>query len=117
MITVATRPRGSGRAPPCRRPTEPGAPGWHRGPPPPQYVIVRRTRAGTPAATENGGMSDVTTEFAPMTQRSPIVTPVVTTTFTPHHTLSPIRVGPLVVKPCHGTGLSGSSNRCEESVT
>ena len=61
-------------------------------------------------------MSVVTTEFAPITHRSPIVTPLVTTTLAPHHTLSPIRVGPLVVKPCQGTGLAGSSNRCDESV-
>ena len=40
-------------------------------------------------------MSDVTTELAPITHRSPIVTPLVTTTCAPHQTLSPIRVGPL----------------------
>ena len=49
-------------------------------------------------------MSWVTTELAPITQRSPIVTPLVTTTWAPHQTLSPTRVGPLVVKPCQGTG-------------
>ena len=32
---------------------------------------------------------------------------VVTTTLAPHQTLSPMRVGPLDVKPCQGTGLSG----------
>ena len=69
------------------------------------------------AAMEYGGMLSVTTELAPITQRSPIVTPLVMTTCAPHQTLSPIRVGPLVVKPCHGTGVTGSSNRCEESVT
>ena len=61
-------------------------------------------------------MSDVTTELAPITQRSPIVTPLVTTTPTPHHTLSPIRVGPLVVNPCHGTGLSDSTRRSAEGA-
>jgi hypothetical protein len=66
---------------------------------------------------ENGGRSVVTTELRPMTQRSPTVTPLVTTTFAPHHTLSPTRVGPLVVKPCHGTGRVGSSNRWLPSVT
>ena len=71
----------------------------------PGYSIVRSTLAGAPAAIENGGMSAVTTELAPITQRSPTVTPLVITTLAPHHTLSPIRVGPLVVKPCHGTGL------------
>ena len=71
----------------------------------------RRTFAGTPAATEWAGMSAVTTELAPITHRSPIVTPPVMTTCAPHQTLSPIRVGPLVVNPCHGTGRSGSSKR------
>jgi hypothetical protein len=32
----------------------------------------------------NGGMSRVTTELAPITDRSPIVTPLVTTTLAPH---------------------------------
>ena len=59
-------------------------------------MIVRSTRAGAPAAIEYGGMSVVTTELAPITQRSPIVTPLVTTTLAPHQTLSPIRVGPLL---------------------
>src|SRR4051794_16210831 len=62
-------------------------------------------------------MSVVTTLFAPITERSPIVTPLVTTTFAPHHTLSPIRVGPFVVKPCHVTGRAGSSKRWLPSVT
>ena len=62
-------------------------------------------------------MSCVTTEFAPITQRSPIVTPLVTTTFAPHQTLSPIFVGPFVVNPCQGTGFSGSSKRWLPSVT
>jgi hypothetical protein len=66
---------------------------------------------------ENGGRSVVTTELAPITQRSPIVTPLVTTTLAPHQTLSPMRVGPLVVKPCQVTGLSGSSKRWLASVT
>src|SRR5215210_3682533 len=75
----------------------------------------RSTFAGAPAAIEYGGMSSVTTLFAPMTQRSPTVTPVVTTAFAPHQTLSPMRVGPLLVKPCHVIGLSGSSKRWLES--
>ena len=58
----------------------------------------------------------MTTELAPITQRSPIVTPLVTTTWAPHQTLSPMRVGPLLVKPCHGTGRVGSSKRWFESV-
>ncbi len=59
----------------------------------------------------------MTTLFAPTTQRSPIVTPLVTTTFAPSQTLSPIRVGPLESKPCQGTGRSGSSKRWLASVT
>ena len=55
----------------------------------------------------NGGMSVVTTLLAPITQRSPIVTPLVTTTFAPHQTLSPMVVGPLEVKPCQVIGCVG----------
>src|SRR4051812_9196242 len=75
------------------------------------YVTARRTLAGAPAAIEWGGRSVVTTELAPITQRSPTVTPLVITTWAPHHTLSPTRVGPLEVKPCHGTGFGGASER------
>ncbi len=75
------------------------------------YLICFSTRAGAPAAIENGGTSSVTTEFAPITLRRPIVTPLVTTTCAPNQTLSPITTGPLVVNPCHGTGRSGSSKR------
>ena len=67
------------------------------------------TFAGAPAATVPGGMSFVTTLFAPITQRSPIVTPVLTTQFSPNQQLDPIVVGPFEVKPCHVTGSSGSS--------
>ena len=59
----------------------------------------------------------VTTLLAPITHRSPMVTPLVTTTFAPHQTLSPMRVGPLLVNPCQVIGLSGSSKRWFESVT
>ena len=52
-------------------------------------------------------MSRVTTLLAPITQRSPIVTPLVTTTLAPSQQLSPIRVGPLLVKPCQVIGRSG----------
>ena len=58
-------------------------------------MICLITRAGAPAAIENGGMSSVTTLLAPITQRSPTVTPLVMTTFAPHHTLSPIAGRPL----------------------
>ncbi len=40
-------------------------------------------------------MSLVTTELAPTTEPSPIVTPGRTTTLRPSHTLSPMTVGPL----------------------
>ncbi len=36
-----------------------------------------------------------------------MVTPLVTTTFAPSQQFSPIRVGPFVWKPCHGTGCLG----------
>ena len=63
------------------------------------------------AAIENAGRSCVTTLLAPITQRSPIVTPLVTTTFAPSQTLSPIRVGPFELNPCQGTGRSRSPKR------
>ena len=49
----------------------------------------------------------MTTELAPTTQRSPIVTPLVTTQLTPNQQLAPIRTGPFEVKPCQVTGLLG----------
>ena len=64
----------------CRR-RRVGAPRRRiRGPGYLSYVICFSTRAGAPAAIENGGTSSVTTEFAPITLRRPIVTPLVTTT-------------------------------------
>src|SRR3954453_15991498 len=75
------------------------------------------TLAGTPAAIVPGGTSFVTTLFAPITQRSPIVTPVVTTQFAPNQQFEPMVVGPFDVKPCQVTGMSGSSKRCEASET
>jgi hypothetical protein len=62
-------------------------------------------------------MSVVTTELAPITLRSPTLTPLVTTTLAPHQTLSAIRVGPLVENPCQVIGASGSSKRWLASVT
>ena len=53
-------------------------------------------------------MSFVTTLFAPITQRSPMFTPLVTTTFAPSQQFSPILVGPLL-EPLPGIGRSGSS--------
>ena len=82
--------------------TAPGAPGT-------RSALI--SLAGTPAAIVNGGMSLVTTLFAPITERSPTVTPLVITTFAPHQTLFPTRVGPLLENPCHGTGRIGSSKR------
>ena len=47
----------------------------------------------------------MTTELAPITQRSPIVTPLVTTQLTPNQQLEPISTGPLEVKPCWVIGV------------
>ena len=52
--------------------------------------LRRRTGRDRP-----GGRSRVTTELAPITQRSPIVTPLVTTQLTPNQQLAPISTGPL----------------------
>ncbi len=54
-------------------------------------------------------MSRVTTELAPITQRSPMLTPLATTQWTPNQQLEPISTGPLLVKPCQVIGRSGSS--------
>ena len=78
--------------------------------------ISRITFAGAPAAITPAGRSRVTTEFAPTTVRSPIVTPPVTTQFVPNQQLSPIFTGPLGVIPCHVMGMSGSSKRWSASV-
>ena len=53
------------------------------------------TFAGTPTATEYGSMLLVTTEFAPITAPSPMVTPDKTHTWLPIQTLLPIRIPPL----------------------
>jgi hypothetical protein len=50
----------------------------------------RSTLAGTPAATEKSGMSQVTTELAPTTTWRPIVTPGSTTDPVPNQEPSPI---------------------------
>ena len=71
--------------------------------------ISRITFAGAPAAITPAGRSLVTTEFAPITQRSPISTPPVTTQPTPNQQFEPIRTGPCGSKPCQVTGLVGSS--------
>src|SRR6186997_872432 len=75
--------------------------------PQPRSWTVPSSRAGTPAAIVPGARSPVTTELAPITQRSPIVTPLVTTQLTPNQQLEPIRTGPLLVKPCQVIGFSG----------
>ena len=69
--------------------------------------MVFRTLAGAPAAIVLGARSRVTTELAPITQRSPTLTPLVTTQLTPNQQLAPISTGPLVVKPCQVTGARG----------
>ena len=57
------------------------------------WVISRITRQGTPAAKELAGMSRVTTLPAPMTQLSPMVTPLHTTTLAPNQMLLPMVTG------------------------
>ena len=59
----------------------------------------------------------MTTELAPITQRSPIVTPLATTQLTPNQQLEPISTGPFEVKPCQVIGMVGSSKRCSASPT
>ena len=63
--------------------------------------------AGAPAAIVAGGRSRVTTELAPITQRSPTLTPLVTTQLTPNQQLAPISTGPFEVKPCSVIGCLG----------
>lgn len=50
--------------------------------------------AGFPQATEYGGIFDVTTLLAPMTEPSPIVTPGSIVTLSPIQTLSPMIIVP-----------------------
>lgn len=54
---------------------------------------VRITRHGTPAAKELAGISRVTTLPAPITQLSPMVTPLHTVTLADSYTLLPMRTG------------------------
>ena len=51
------------------------------------------TLQGFPTATTSAGISFVTTEPAPITALSPILTPGRTTTFPPSQTPSPIVIG------------------------
>ena len=55
------------------------------------YSIVRKTRTGAPAAIENAGRSVVTPESAPITHRSPIVTPLVITRGAAPHVVADAR--------------------------
>ena len=71
----------------------------------PRHPAGRAARAGAPAAITPGGRSVVTTEFAPITQRSPISTPPVTTQLTPNQQLEPIRTGPLRLEALPGDRL------------
>jgi hypothetical protein len=52
-------------------------------------------------------MSLVTTELAPMTDRRPIRTPLVTTTLAPSHTLSSNTVGPFAARSLLGNRHDG----------
>ena len=64
--------------------------------------ISRMTLAGAPAAITPAGRSLVTTEFEPITVRSPISTPPVTTQLTPNQQLEPILTGPRPVEALPG---------------
>ena len=70
-------------------------------------VDLRIGFAGAPAEIVAGGRSRLTTELAPTTQRSPTVTPLVTTQLTPNQQLAPISTGPFEVKPCQVIGMLG----------
>ena len=57
------------------------------------------TRHGFPAANTPAGMSRVTTLPAPMTLSEPMVTPPITRTPAPNHTLSPTVIGLKICQP------------------
>lgn len=61
---------------------------WERN-----YVSLRMTRQGLPAANTSAGMSSVTTLPAPMTLREPIVTPGQMIAPPPTHTSDLIAIG------------------------
>ena len=85
---------------------------------PPAKNTLRYCGSASPGRRRRSSPAEcpwVTTELAPITQRSPIVTPLVTTQLTPNQQLEPIRTGPLEVKPWRVTGVSGSSKRCSAS--
>ena len=67
---------------------QPGSPGASSS-----AVMGRKTRQGLPTATTPAGMSLVTTDPAPMTLLSPMVTPGQMTTLPPIQTLLPMRTG------------------------
>ena len=57
------------------------------------FMSSRIGFAGHPAATQFAGNERVTTEPAPTTVLSPMVTPFKTVTFSPSQTLLPISIG------------------------
>src|ERR1022692_3216633 len=59
------------------------------------YAQLRITLAGTPAAKQCDGMSFVTTELAPITTSSPMVTPPTIVHLVPTQTLLPSTMGPV----------------------
>lgn len=67
------------------------------------------TLAGIPTAIEYEGISLVTTELAPMTHLSPILTSGKTITFCPIQHPSPIVIGP-VCNCCAKNGISVSTD-------
>ena len=56
---------------------------------------ILTTLQGLPTAMEYGGISDATTELAPIMAPSPMLTPGMTVTFWPIHTSLPTTVSPL----------------------
>ena len=69
--------------------------------------ILRIGFAGAPAAIVPASRSRVTTELAPITQRSPTLTPLVTAQLTPNQQLAPIFTGPLRGEALPGDRLLG----------
>ena len=64
------------------------------------HLICFTTRQGLPTAIQSAGISRVTTEPAPITALSPMVTPGKTVTLAPSHTFSPMVIGLSLKPPC-----------------
>ena len=77
------------------------------------WLISRMSRAGTPATTECGGTSEVTTAPAPMIAPSPIVNP--------HNIVAPLpidaRLRTSVGITCHGACSDETAEMTQSFVT